>query len=204
MSHSLSSLLPAVLAWKKTLICSDNTQIKRAQCGDGTHLRGIRGTAVGVEATVRTWRICSKADRPPPIWKATWSALFCRGTERDGTEWEINAGTDRDYTIPTAGEISPMAATRLELVGSLKYPCLISKVHNLVLPRSKSTFNGRQMLCRLWFALGSSQWTDTDWRETGDMPDKGPRTPDCKWLGRALLWWQSNWQQVRWCCYSVF
>lgn len=104
MSHCSCSLLPAVLAWKRNLKCSDKIQIKRAQFGDGTHLRGIRGTAVGVEATVMTWRICSKADRPPPIWKATWSALFCRGTKRDGTEWEINAGTDRDYTIPTAGK----------------------------------------------------------------------------------------------------
>lgn len=57
-----------------------------------------------------TWRICSKADRPPPTWKATWSALFCRGTNRDGAESEINvqpggnASSNRCYTIPTAEE----------------------------------------------------------------------------------------------------
>lgn len=119
------------MAWKRNLICSNKIQIKRAQFGDGTHLRGIRGTAVGVEATVTTWRICSRADRPPPIWKATWSALFCWGTNRDGTESEINvqpggkASTDRDYTIPTAGEFL-QTLTRLKSPRrwSLKYPCL--------------------------------------------------------------------------------
>lgn len=39
--------------------------------GDGTHLRGMRGTAVGVEAAVTTCKICSRADKPPPTWKAT-------------------------------------------------------------------------------------------------------------------------------------
>lgn len=45
---------------------------------------------MGVEAMVTTWRICSRADRPPPIWKATWSALFCSGINREGAEGEIN------------------------------------------------------------------------------------------------------------------
>lgn len=48
-----------------------------------THLSGMRGTAVGVEAAVTTCRICSRADKPPPTWNATWSALFWRREEAE-------------------------------------------------------------------------------------------------------------------------
>ena len=39
--------------------------------GGATDLRGMRGTVDGVEAAVMTWRICSRAEMPPPTWKAT-------------------------------------------------------------------------------------------------------------------------------------
>lgn len=138
---------------------------------------------MGVEATVTTWRICSRADRPPPIWKATWSAVFCWGMNREGTESEYmfiqgttRHSTDGVYVVPTARRISPTRAPdwNRQLLWSLKYSCLISKVHNLAPPRSKSTFNRRQMICRLRFTSGWSQWMTIDWSETGDMPNKGP------------------------------
>ena len=50
---------------------------------------------MGVEAAVTTCRICSRADRPPPTWKATWSALFCWGEDRegDGVKQRYSQGT---------------------------------------------------------------------------------------------------------------
>ncbi len=48
---------------------------------------------MGLEAVVTTCRICSSADKPPPTWKATWSALFWKreiGTREK--QWETWRG----------------------------------------------------------------------------------------------------------------
>lgn len=114
--------------------------------GDVTHLRGMRGTAVGVEAAVTTCRICSSADRPPPTWKATWSALLCRGK---GSEGRMRRRRTRDEAEAAgSGWCEPLAGQGIYVWGSLsfpnrssglncgtrwsqEYPCLISKVLTL-------------------------------------------------------------------------
>lgn len=147
--------------------------------GDSTHLRGMRGTAVGVEAAVTTCRICSSAERPPPTWKATWSALFCWGKDRERvSQWRRGkvrvlwfTGWTGIYMAPTWGGAS-----------------LSPKIWNKVIPKvflfnlksaqansasEQSSFNRGQMLCRLKWALGWSQPNNTGWRETEEMTCNG-------------------------------
>lgn len=116
--------------------------------GDSTHLGGMRGTAVGVEAAVMTCRICSSAERPPPTWKATWSALFCWGKDRERGfhgEDEAKSGcydsqAGRGFTrLPREGGASfsnRSDGLKFETKWSQKYSCLISKVHKPTPPQS--------------------------------------------------------------------
>lgn len=156
------------------------------ELGDSTHLRGMRGTAVGVEAAVMTCRICSSAERPPPTWKATWSALFCWGKDRERgfhSEDEAKSGcydsqAGRGFTrLPREGE--PLFLLQEQWI----------EIWNKVIPKvflfnlksaqanstsEQSSFNSGQMLCRLKWALGWSQPNNTGWRETEEMACNGP------------------------------
>lgn len=149
-----------------------NTKILNS-CDD-THLRGMRGTAVGVEAAVMTCKICSRADRPPPTWKATWSALFCWGEDRERArvrkKQRCSQGTAssrpdrglhsscwrRSLSFSYRGK-----GLKCETKWSLKYSCLISKVHNLTPPHNSELSVKGKMLCRLRLASGWSQWITT-------------------------------------------
>lgn len=138
----------------------------------GTHLSGIRGTAVGVEAVVMTWRICSRADKPPPTWKATWSTLFwdkerkgrsvkqryCHGTMRRRRDGGLHGSHHR------MSFSSPIQEQWIEICTKV-----IPKVFLFNLKSAQpdstseqSSINERQKLCRLQFAPGWSQWTTTD------------------------------------------
>lgn len=152
--------------------------------GDSTHLRGMRGTAVGVEAAVMTCRICSSAERPPPTWKATWSALFCWGRDRERGWYTVKTRRSQGAMIHrldgdlrgshVRGSLSFSCrsdGSKSETKWSQKYSCLISKVHE---PTEQSSFNSGQMLCRLKWALGWSQPKNTGWRETEEMASNGP------------------------------
>lgn len=122
-------------------ICVFACETEADAFGDGTHLRGMRGTAVGVEAAEMTCRICSSADRPPPTWKATWSALLCRGKgseRRTHSEEEAAKSGCCDSQagrgICERGSFSfsnRSSGLNSETRWSQEYPCLISKVHTL-------------------------------------------------------------------------
>lgn len=133
--------------WLQSLIVVGDSKWQKnnniGKFGDCTHLIGIRGTAVGVVTEVMTCKICSKALRPPPTWKATWSALFCRVKETERVTvggGQRKAGWTGDYTtlsregtffLSYGGE-----GLKSETKWSLKYSCLISKVHSLAPPHN--------------------------------------------------------------------
>lgn len=122
-------------------ICVFACETEADAFGDGTHLRGMRGTAVGVEAAVMTCRICSSADRPPPTWKATWSALLCRGKGSERRTHSEEEAAKSGWCDSQAGRgicergslsfSNRSSGLNSETRWSQEYPCLISKVHTL-------------------------------------------------------------------------
>lgn len=123
--------------------------------GDHTHLRGIRGTAVGVEAAVMTCRICSKADRPPPTWKATWFALFCWAKD---TETGLQSGDNEDpadrglHGSQRKGNLFPLLQSWGSKISNKVVPQVflfnLKSAQNDSTPQ-QSSFTLRQLVCRL-------------------------------------------------------
>lgn len=136
---------------------------------------------MGVEAAVTTCRICSRADSPPPTWKATWSALFCWGKSRErGREW--NRGTVREQWATSwtgglhgshqRGNLSYSYRRGIEIWNKVIPKVFLFNLKS-VQPNSasqQSSFSGRQMLCRLQLAPGWSQQMTADWSETEKLP----------------------------------
>lgn len=139
-------------------ICAFACKTEADVFGDDTHLRGMRGTAVGVEAAVATCSICSSADRPPPTWKATWSALLCRGKRQWEEEDAQRRRGNRVWPVWLTGWTGDLREweslflqqeQRIELWNKVIPGVSLFNLKSAHADSEQSSFNGGQMLCWL-------------------------------------------------------